>query len=145
MSSIHSYPITDKAFASKTVNLVCYLVPSGRERSKPKELSHKFEGQNVPKMIYPCDEIGEFAVLAAQTIMFFDSKSGAFKRKIEFKTPDLVRCKVPRGTKVMMVFSPKHLYFISLETFKIIQTESLLVANDEQWKYFFNGTNKFIT
>jgi hypothetical protein len=32
-----------------------------------------------------------------------------------------------------------------LDTFETIHTESLLSGNGEEWKYFFTGTNKFIT
>ena len=77
--------------------------------------------------------------------MFFESGTGKFKRKIDFPNENLNSCRTPRGTKILMVFSQKKMFFVSLDTFTVIHTEILDPNGKEQYEYFFRGSNKLIT
>ena len=160
MDSITTYPIVNKEFDNKVItyigyvnwgehlivftnNLEVYMVPTGRERSTPVKLNYSFPP--IIKRVSACDEIGEFAILSSNSILFFNAVTGEFKRKMDFPNEDLVSCRVPRGTKILLVFGPKKLFFVDLDNFQIAYTEQLDLSSKEEWQFFFTGTDKFLT
>ena len=117
------------------------MAQSEQRTSKPVELKHAFDSAVLRSSA--CDENGEYALMTKNTIYFFDSATNQFKRQLSFDVDKLNYSRVPQGTKVVIVLSDKKLFFVEVDTLKIIHTETL--TNNEKWVYYFVGTNKFMT
>lgn len=132
-------------FEDKT--LVLYLT-NWPNYGKATVSNYKFD--ETPLNIGQCDEVGLFAVLVEKKVLFFDNEENKLIKEFEFSEEDvkdnpLISCRSPTGTKVLLVFSPKKIFFIDLETLERITIQEIPKASPETWLYFLSGTNYFLT
>lgn len=125
-------------------------------RTKTKEATGKqaivsdYKFDEMPLNIGQCDEVELFAVLMKQEVLFFDVRTSKMVKSYKFKDEDvkdngLISCRSPSGTKVLLIFSPKKVFFLDLTSLQMITIEEIDAASPSKWLYYLSGTDHFLT
>lgn len=109
-----------------------------------------YEFDERPLNVGQCDGVGLFAILLSRKVLFFDSKTAVMKKSYEFPDTEisgdpLVSCRSPDGTKTLLIFSPKKIFFLDIESMEMVTVEEIDPTTQSSWLYFLSGTDKFLS